>query len=255
MRNARNLWTIAGVSLLVHGCAGSGADGMTQTLTAEAEIGATFTVGTCSLSPAGSITLTGELALAGLDARLIFRNNQKGTHERTDDVTATTVVIPADQTIVIPTPSLQGPPSPAPVIFVQFIDANGNPIGGEIDLGACDSAGFPASANVSLATTVTLTVSMAGCTNHPGPTITVSGAVEFAGLSARIEVRAADGTTAGAIVTAADVVALQAGETHSIPKQPSRGGVGGNPWIYAQLVDADGAPLTDELFVGRCVQD
>lgn len=75
------------------------------------------------------------------------------------------------------------------------------------------------------------------------------------GLSARIEVRAADGTTAGTIVTAADIVALQAGESHSIPKQPSRGGVGGNPWIYAQLVDADGAPLTDELFIGRCVQD
>lgn len=180
MRNARNLWTVLAVSLLVHGCAPDGTDSMTQTITAEAQVGATFTVGTCSLSPAGQITLTGELALAGLDARLIFRNNQKGTHERTDDLAATTVLIPADETIIIPAPSLQGPPGPAPFIVVQFIDANGNPISAEIDLGACDSSSFPASAGVSLATTVTLTVSMAGCANHPGPTITVSGAVEFA---------------------------------------------------------------------------
>jgi hypothetical protein len=199
--------------------------------------------------------LTGELVLGGLDARLIFRNNQKGTHERTDDFTATTVLIETGNTIVIPTPSLQGPPAPAPLVFVQFIDAGGNPISAEIPLGACDSAGFPASANVSLSTRVTLTISMAGCANHPGPTITVEGAVELAGLGARIGVRTADGAPAGQVVTTANVVAIPAGETHTIPKQPSRGGVGGNPWIYAQLVDASGAALTDELFVGRCVQD
>ena len=255
MRKLDRLCSIAALSFLMLGCAGDGAGGTKQTITAQAQVGATFTVATCALSPAGEITLTGELTFGGLDARLIFRNNQKGTHERTDDVTATTVLIPADQTIVIPTPSLQGTNGAGPFIFVQFIDASGNPIGAEIALGACDADGFPASADVTLATQVTLTVDMAGCTNRPGPTITVEGAVEFAGLSARIIVRTADGATAGDVVTAAEVVAVPAGETHTIPKQPSRGGVGGNPWIYAQLVDVNGSPLTDELFVGRCVQD
>ncbi len=239
------------LGLLLGSCSG---DGTRQTITAEAQAAATFTAASCAFSPAGQITLTGQLTFGGLDARLIFRNNQKGTHERTDDLTATTVLIPADQTVVIPTPSLQGTPGAA-FIFVQFVDADGDPIGGEIALGACDAAGFPASANVTLSTQVTLTVDMAGCTNHPGPTITVEGAVEFAGLGARIVVRTADGATAGEVVTAAQVVAIPAGETHAIPKQPSRGGVGGNPWIYAQIVDGAGAPLTDELFVGRCNQN
>src|SRR5215813_13707456 len=137
------------LSFLVLGCGGSSS---TQTITAQAELGATFTAATCTVSQAGTVTLTGQLTFGGLDARLIFRNNQKGTHQRTDDVTATTVLIPADQTIVIPTPSLQGSTGPGPFIFIQFIDASGNPIGGQIDLGACDAAGFPASASVSLST-------------------------------------------------------------------------------------------------------
>jgi len=252
MRKLGRLHVVTALAFLVLACSGSGT---TQTVTAQAELGATFTAATCTVSPNGSISLAGELTLGGLDARLIFRNNQKGTHERTDDVTATTVLIPADQTIVIPTPSLAGTTGPGPFIFIQFIDANGNPIGGEIDLGACGASGFPASANVTLETMVTLTVDMAGCANHPGASVTVEGAVEFAGLSARISVRTADGTTAGEVVTTAEVVAVAAGETHTIPKQPSRGGVGGNPWIYAQIVDATGKPLTDELFIGRCVQD
>ena len=37
-------------------------------------------------------------------------------------------------------------------------------------------------------------------------------------------------------------------------KQPSQGGVGGNPWIYIQFFDEDWEPLTDLLLLGRCVQ-
>lgn len=46
-----------------------------------------------------------------------------------------------------------------------------------------------------------------------------------------------------------------------IPKQPSHvfldgsgTGVGGNPWISVQLLDKNGAPLTGEILLGRCVQ-
>lgn len=39
-----------------------------------------------------------------------------------------------------------------------------------------------------------------------------------------------------------------------IPKQPVRGGVGGNPFIWVQLVDGSGQAVTGEIYLGRCVQ-
>jgi hypothetical protein len=234
------------------GCGDPAGGSLAQTITVPAQARAAFVAPTCTVGPGPSISLTGELALAGLGADLIFRNNQKGTHERVDELVAAMVLIPYGETIDVPAPALVGGPDGAPLIYVQFLDRDGRPVSGELSLGACGAADFPASAAVSLPTTVTLTVSASGCANAPGPTITVGGAVEFAGLQVRIIVRSPDGSTAGATLAAAAVVALAAGETHAIPKQPARGGVGGNPWIWAQLVDAAGAPLSDEIFLGRC---
>src|ERR1044071_7936529 len=60
------------LGLLLGSCSG---DGTRQTITAEAQAAATFTAASCAFSPAGQITLTGQLTFGGLDARLIFRNN------------------------------------------------------------------------------------------------------------------------------------------------------------------------------------
>src|SRR5215470_8133955 len=201
------------------GCAADPPGSTAQTIVVPTALAATFTAPTCTVVAGPAVQITGELSFGGLDARMIFRNNQKGTHEHTDDFTTSTVVIPADESISIPTPSLVEPPGSAPLIFIQFFDSAGNPVTTEIFLGTCDAAGFPAKAAVSVATTVTLTVSATGCQNNPGPTITVDGAVEFAGLHAVITVQASDGSNAGAVTATADVVALAAGETHSIPKQ------------------------------------
>jgi hypothetical protein len=40
----------------------------------------------------------------------------------------------------------------------------------------------------------------------------------------------------------------------TIPKQPVLGGVGGNPYIWIQFYNSQNQPLTDEIFLGRCVQ-
>ncbi|HEY3237904.1 MAG TPA: hypothetical protein VGJ84_24505 [Polyangiaceae bacterium] len=51
-----------------------------------------------------------------------------------------------------------------------------------------------------------------------------------------------------------DLSVVPLGEKIVIPKQPSQGGSGGNPFIWAQLLDGSGKALTDEMFLGRCVQ-
>jgi hypothetical protein len=200
-----------------------------------------------------TVTLSGGLKLSGLAAKLILRNNQKGTHEATEDLAAAAVLIPADQTIQIPAQTVHGDPVANPVVTVQLLDKDGNPVSAEIALGACGAAAVPVSAQATIDAHVDLSVTAAGCSNHPGPTITVTGAVTFSGLQARFTVRdGAGGTVAGQTTAHFDVEALADGKTVSIPKQPVRGGVGGNPWIWAQLRDGDQGAVSDEIFIGRC---
>ncbi|MGH7254373.1 MAG: hypothetical protein ACREI3_01230 [Nitrospirales bacterium] len=98
-------------------------------------------------------------------------------------------------------------------------------------------------------------VTMTDCANAPGPQITFDGSMVLSGVNVQlifrnninkdVHTRAEDVQIAGGIA---------AGEEIVIPKQPSRGGVGGNPFIWVQIVDSNGQPLTGEIFLGRCVQ-
>lgn len=101
---------------------------------------------------------------------------------------------------------------------------------------------------------VSLSASAEGCQNNPGPFITLDGALTLSGVNARIvlsnnrrftHVTSADVT--------ADVVLIPVGEEIVIHKQPSLGGVGGNPWIYLQFTDGKKA-LGKAQLLGRCVQ-
>lgn len=255
-KNHTRLWILPALALS-SGCAGDPASPtvtIQQAVSLPARVQGTLTTASCAVGSGPTFTLSGELALGGLGANVIFRNNQKGTHEHVDELAASTVLLPADVTLVIPAQSVGGQILD-PVISVQIIDDAGHPVSAEIALGACAAGSFPVSASVTIDTTVQLEVSVNGCTNNPGPTITVAGTVRFAGLRARLIVRdGAGGPIVGEATTDASVVVLAAGETLAIPKQPVRGGVGGNPWIWLQLTDGDGNSLTDEILVGRCVQ-
>jgi len=37
-------------------------------------------------------------------------------------------------------------------------------------------------------------------------------------------------------------------------KQPSQGGVGGNPWLWFNFLSDNGFALSDPALLGRCVQ-
>jgi len=98
-------------------------------------------------------------------------------------------------------------------------------------------------------------VSESGCDNSPGPYITLSGELALGGMGMEVIFRNnAKGTHTATDESAASVVVLPAGQSLSIPKQPVDGGVGGNPFIWVQMVNADGSPLTSAIYLGRCVQ-
>ena len=94
-----------------------------------------------------------------------------------------------------------------------------------------------------------------GCENNPGPYITLDGDLTLGGLGARIILsNNAKGTHTASADVFADVTLIPAGEKFQIAKQPSRGGVGGNPWIYFQFLDGQGGSLCAPIKLGRCVQ-
>ena len=111
------------------------------------------------------------------------------------------------------------------------------------------------SQKLSQTASVNINATPSGCENNPGPYITINGEMALSGVGARIILsNNAKGThTAGAEVST-DLVLIPAGESIKIAKQPSRGGVGGNPWIYLQFVDGQGGSLGSPQLLGRCVQ-
>ena len=111
------------------------------------------------------------------------------------------------------------------------------------------------SANVPVPVSVHIDAESSSCENSPGPTVTLSGILAVAGLGVEtIFQNNVKGTHTHTEETMATAVLIPAGESLSIPKQPVLGGTGGNPFIWVQFTDANGNAMSDEIFIGRCVQ-
>lgn len=96
---------------------------------------------------------------------------------------------------------------------------------------------------------------LSGCSNSPGPNITLSGELAFGGLGTRMTFsNNVKGTHEYTDARKVDVVVVPAGQSVTIPKQPSRGGVGGNPFIWIKFENSEGQAVSDEIYLGRCVQ-
>jgi hypothetical protein len=101
---------------------------------------------------------------------------------------------------------------------------------------------------------VNVTTSASGCENNPGPYITLDGGLSLSGLNAKIILtNNAKFTHVGSADIVADVSLIPLGQSLTFHKQPSQGGVGGNPWIYFQYYNKNG-DLSSLQLLGRCVQ-
>ena len=122
---------------------------------------------------------------------------------------------------------------------------------------AASSSSLPHINNTSLPIPVAISADFSAydCSNNPGPRITFSGGSFLGGYGVEMtftnNMKGTHTYTDGHTV---DVTVMPADEQIVIPKQPVLGGAGGNPFIWVQFVGANGAALSGEIFVGRCVQ-
>jgi len=253
----RSLYEIGGAAAIVALVAGSagGAVSVNTTVPIAASVVTSVTADGCTNPPGPFITLSGELTLGGITARLIFQNNVKGTHTHTEDVTADVVVIPAGEKIAFAKQPPEGGVGGNPFTYIQFTDGAGNAMSDEIFLGRCVQGLDTASAAFSLPADASVDVSTDSCDNSPGPFITLSGEIALSDINARVIFRNnVQGTHTHTEDVVVDVVILPAGETIRFAKQPPLGGVGGNPRISIQFLDGSANPLGDPTFLGKCVQ-
>ena len=97
-----------------------------------------------------------------------------------------------------------------------------------------------------------------GCFNHTGPTIRLSGTLTLGTIAGDLYLQ---NNLKGTHKSDEKPVLLEVvlrtsdGEYIEVPKQPSRDGVAGNPWIFVQFQDENGRNLHRKpILLGRCVQ-
>ena len=205
----------------------------------------------CKNSGGPFVTLEGEIALGDVTARVTLSNNAKGTH--TADVTQDLdFSLLLGDSITLPKQPVRGGVGGNPHIWIQFHDGRGNNQTAEVYLGRCVQ-GLQISAELLNEAIALAEIGGDGCSNHPGPTITLGGTITLSGLHARLIFRNnMKGThTAEAM---RDVTLIAEGDQVVVPKQPSQGGVGGNPLISIQFIDGNGDAYTDPVSLGRCNQ-
>src|SRR5256712_119302 len=102
---------------------------------------------------------------------------------------------------------------------------------------------------------VQTSISTSGCSNSPGPTITLQGALSLGGIGVKLLFENnVIGTHTYTVESTASATVIPQGQSIQIPKQPVLGGVGGNPWIFLQFTDGKGNVVSDSFLLGRCVQ-
>lgn len=215
------------------------------------QVNGTVTASECDNRGGPEVTLDGEINLGGLGVQLIFKNNVKGTH--TASVTSTSVVVLAlGESITIPKQPVRGGAGGNPHILIQFHDGAGNDLTEEVYLGRCVQ-GLEITPDFLNTVIAAAEIDASDCSNSGGPWITVGGTITFSGLHARIIFRNNLQGTHEADVER-DVTLIARGSKVTIPKQPVRGGAGGNPIIYFRFLHGDGTPIGEPVKLGRCVQ-
>jgi hypothetical protein len=233
---------------------------LAQTFSMPVRATTTTAVTGCDNSPGPYITIEGGLALGGLGSQVRFTNNAKGTHDYSTDTQIDVELVPGGGSITIPKQPVLGGVGGNPFIWIKFEDGNGNALSDEIYLGRCVQ-GLTKTSSLDFASLAraVATLSASGCENNPGPYITLDGELDVAaGLDVKFIFQNNDNPVNGPHEATADnvvkVLLVPPGQTIRFSKQPSQGGVGGNPWIYFQFLTGAGAPIGQEALVGRCVQ-
>jgi len=94
-----------------------------------------------------------------------------------------------------------------------------------------------------------------GCQNHPGPQIHLGGELGLGSVDGELRFQNPPGRHSATADVSVGIEIVKPTPPIVFSKKGSdEEGVTGNPEIYIQLLDGYGKPITDEIYLGRCVQ-
>jgi hypothetical protein len=211
----------------------------------------------CSNNPGPLITLSGAAVLGGFGVNMVFKNNMKGTHQHAENSAVSVGLLPPGGSIVIPKQPVNGGTGGNPFMWIQFVDAAGNATSAEHYIGRCVQGGkWGFSAGRSTTGAGSLAFTAISCENSPGPYITFDAGLSLAGMGVQVIFRNNDNPVGGPheAVRSGAMTIIPDGLSYKFAKQPVKGGVGGNPWIFTAFTDGAGAQVGADQLVGRCEQ-
>lgn len=120
-------------------------------------------------------------------------------------------------------------------------------------LGSAQAGNNQIHTSFGLPAALAISVQTSSCTASPGPQIALQGQMTLTGLNVDAMFRnTGPQVQQQPIVVEQPVVAADLQVTP--PAQSLVGGLSADPFLWIQIVDAKGRPLTSELFLGQCSQ-
>lgn len=247
----------AGVALVLATCLGVAAvdrasatpGAVDQTVALRARLDLDITGTECD-NTGSTITIDGTLSIVGQGVRLTFKNNVQGTHTAQIVDQLTIEVTPLADAITLPKQPARGGVGGNPWISVMLTSGTQTLLS-PLVIGRCvQGVVSHVSRYVNLPAAMGLLLTALDCSNK-GSSITIGASSDDAGIDAVLLFdnninRVVHRSRAAA---EADVSLLG-------PRTVRKGGnvnaAGGNPLIYGQFIDDQGAALGSEVFLGRC---
>ena len=97
-------------------------------------------------------------------------------------------------------------------------------------------------------------VEATGCSNTPGPQVQVQGNLALSGFKVEVGFTTPSGGPSHTEKATVEQQVVPENQPVGIPQQSVVGPLGANPYIWLQLTDQRGRPLTSEIFLGQCSQ-
>lgn len=207
----------------------------------------------CENNPGPFIRLDGSITLGGLDARIRFSNNMRGTHAHDEDI-STTVELVSDGPIVFSKQPSRGGVGGNPHVWLQLQDCtSGAATTDYVYLGRCVQGLSMANLDSIVDALGSLYVTTGECSGAGGPNITLSGALTLGGICAQVVFTNNEAFThVHAEDVTVEVPLIPAGQSIVFSKSPHLGGAGGNPHVFVQFLTGDGIEIGSEIYLGRC---